>query len=218
MFLLGQFISECWTRAQFPALGGVPLPATNLPAMQYTWVWSLSWEDLPEKEMATHSNILTWEIPWTEKHSGLQSMESQRVGHDLVTKQQQQCIIIVLPVVQERRLLETMQLAIGEFITDSSQGLPPSPRVWGRKGPKPQFSPVFIRSKKAAGSWHKWIGYTVGSWRKRIGCTVARQFLLAQRGAFSFPRWVPFFLLGTCWLAGSKRPDNYVTPGNQACS
>ena len=79
--------------------------------------------------MTTHSNILTWEIPWTEKHSGLQSMQSQRVGHDLVTKQQQQCIIIVLPVVQERRLLETMQLAIGEFITDSSQGLPPSPRV-----------------------------------------------------------------------------------------
>ena len=54
----------------------------------------------------------------------------------------------VLPVVwipnRERRLLETMQLAIGEFITDLSQGLPPSPRVWGWKGPEPQFSWVFI--------------------------------------------------------------------------
>ena len=59
------------------------------------------------------------------------------------------CIhIYVMPVVRvpggERRLLKTKQLAIGEFITDSSQGLPPSPRVWGRKGPEPQFSRVFI--------------------------------------------------------------------------
>ena len=54
----------------------------------------------------------------------------------------------VLPMVRipdrERRFLDTMQLAIGEFITDSSQGLPPSSRVWGRKGPEPQFSRVFI--------------------------------------------------------------------------
>ena len=39
--------------------------------------------------MATHSSILPWEIPWTEKRGGLQSMGSQRVGHDLATKQQQ---------------------------------------------------------------------------------------------------------------------------------
>ena len=37
--------------------------------------------------MATHPSILTWEIPWTEEHGGLQSMGLQRVGHDLVTKQ-----------------------------------------------------------------------------------------------------------------------------------
>ena len=43
-----------------------------------------------EEEMATDSNILAWEIPWTEEPGGLQSMGSQRVGHDLVTKQQQQ--------------------------------------------------------------------------------------------------------------------------------
>ena len=40
--------------------------------------------------MATHSNILAWEIPWIEEPSGLQSMELKRVGHDLVIKQQQQ--------------------------------------------------------------------------------------------------------------------------------
>ena len=42
-----------------------------------------------EKKVATHSSILAWEIPWTEEPGGLQSMGSQRVGHDLVTKQQQ---------------------------------------------------------------------------------------------------------------------------------
>ena len=54
----------------------------HLPAMQETWVRSLGWEDPLEKEMATHSSILAWEIPWTEEPGGLQSMGSQRVGHD----------------------------------------------------------------------------------------------------------------------------------------
>ena len=52
------------------------------PAMWEIWVRSLGWEDLPEKEMATHSSILAWRIPWTERPGGLQSMESQRGGHD----------------------------------------------------------------------------------------------------------------------------------------
>ena len=46
------------------------------------------YQDLPEKEMATHSSILAWEIPETEEPGGLQSMGSHRVGHDLVTEQQ----------------------------------------------------------------------------------------------------------------------------------
>ena len=54
----------------------------NLPAMQETWVRSLAQEDLLEKGRATHSSILAWKIPWTEKPGGLQSMGSQRVGHD----------------------------------------------------------------------------------------------------------------------------------------
>ena len=49
----------------------------NLPAMQETWVRSLGWEDLLEKEMATHSSILVWEIPWTEEPGRLQSMKSE---------------------------------------------------------------------------------------------------------------------------------------------
>ena len=54
----------------------------NLPAMQETRVRSLGGEDPLEKEMATHSSILAWRIPWTEKPGGLQSMGLQRVGRD----------------------------------------------------------------------------------------------------------------------------------------
>ena len=56
----------------------------NLPAMQETWVQPLGWEDPLEKEMATHSSILAWKIPLTQKPGGLQSMRKKRVGHDWV--------------------------------------------------------------------------------------------------------------------------------------
>ena len=58
----------------------------NLPAMQNTWVQSLSWVDPLEKGMATHCSILAWRIPWTEEPGGLQYIRSQRVGYDLATK------------------------------------------------------------------------------------------------------------------------------------
>ena len=57
--------------------------------MQEMWVQSLGREDALEEKMGTLSCIIGWEIPWTEEAGGLQSMESQRVGHDLETKQQQ---------------------------------------------------------------------------------------------------------------------------------
>ena len=53
--------------------------------LRETWVWSLGGEDPLEKEMATHSSILAWRIPWTEEPGRLQSSGSQRVGHDSVT-------------------------------------------------------------------------------------------------------------------------------------
>ena len=58
----------------------------NPPATQVTEVRSLGREDLLEKGMATHSSVLAWEIPRTEKPRGLQSMGSPRVGRSLVTK------------------------------------------------------------------------------------------------------------------------------------
>ena len=51
-------------------------------------VQSLGWDDPLEEEMATHSSILAWRIPWTEEPGGLPSIGSQRVGHDLATIQQ----------------------------------------------------------------------------------------------------------------------------------
>ena len=57
----------------------------NLPAMQETWVQVLGREDPLEEEMATHSSILAWRIPWTEEPGGLQSMGSPRVGHNSET-------------------------------------------------------------------------------------------------------------------------------------
>ena len=53
----------------------------RLPAMQETQVQSLGWEDPLEEEMAAHSGILAWKVPWTKEPGRLQSMGSQRVGH-----------------------------------------------------------------------------------------------------------------------------------------
>ena len=69
---------------ELPSLWDFPVAqmVKNLPAMQETQVQSLGQEDPLDKRTATHSNILAWRIPWTEEPGGLQSMESQRVGHN----------------------------------------------------------------------------------------------------------------------------------------
>ena len=66
-------------------LKGLAQRVKRLPIMQETWVRSLGREDPLKKEMATHSSTLAWKIPWTEKPERLQSMGSQRIGHDWVT-------------------------------------------------------------------------------------------------------------------------------------
>ena len=80
-------IPEIWLWVSRASL--VAQTVKNLPAMQDIWVpslgwwvWSLGWEDPLEEEMATHSSILAWRIPWTEEPGRIQFMASQRFGHD----------------------------------------------------------------------------------------------------------------------------------------
>ena len=93
LILMYTSIINCW----------LPLVAQMskiLPKMQQTWIRSLGQEDPLEKEMAAHSSILAWRIPWTEKPGGLQTMESQRVRHDWTsfTHSLLISIIIYIPV------------------------------------------------------------------------------------------------------------------------
>ena len=62
--------------------GSVVKNLSAIQEMQETWVQSLGQKDPLEEGMATHSSILAWRIAWTEQPGGLQSMRSQRVGHD----------------------------------------------------------------------------------------------------------------------------------------
>ena len=87
-------------------------------------VRSVGREDPLVKEMATHSSILAWEIPWTEQPGGLQSMGLQRVGHDLMTKKQQtmnsilfcQCTTIYLPIILIVNILIISRISLLEVI------------------------------------------------------------------------------------------------------
>ena len=80
-FLLGRFLGELLGHMAGMAFL-VAQTVKSLPAVWETWVQSLGWEDPLEKEVAIHSSILAWKIPWTEEPGKLQSMGSQRVGHD----------------------------------------------------------------------------------------------------------------------------------------
>ena len=74
--------SIIWAILLFERASLMPQMVKSLPAMQKTQVQSLGWEDLLEKEMATHSSILAWKIPRMEEPGRLESMGSQRVWHD----------------------------------------------------------------------------------------------------------------------------------------
>ena len=80
------FATQTWTyRMLLCRASLVAQRLKRLPVLQETWVRSLGREDPLEKEMATHSSILAWRIPWTEEPGGLQSTGSKRVGHDWAT-------------------------------------------------------------------------------------------------------------------------------------
>ena len=83
IYCAGEFENNMTMTKDFPG-GSV---VKNLPANAGNTVRSLGQKDHLEKEMATHSSILAWEIPWTEKPGGLESMGSQKVRHDLTNEQ-----------------------------------------------------------------------------------------------------------------------------------
>ena len=84
MFLTSPALQEGSLLLSKEALKGFPggSAVKNLPAKQETQVQSLGWEDPLEKEIAIHSSILAWEIPWPEEPGGLQSLGSKRIGRD----------------------------------------------------------------------------------------------------------------------------------------
>ena len=89
----------------FPGGSGVK----NLPANAGKAVQSLGWEDHLKKETAAHPSILSWKIQRTEEPGGLQSTESQRIGHDLAAKQQQ-TTITKLKAMRDRGYFTELQL------------------------------------------------------------------------------------------------------------
>ena len=93
----------------------------NLSAMQETWVQSLGWEDPLEKEMATHSSIPAWRVPWTEEPGGLQSMGLQRVRHDLATNTLINCSYLNQGTMMSfKRTNESYNLRNGILFSDST--------------------------------------------------------------------------------------------------
>ena len=114
----------------------------NSPALQETGVWSLGWEDPLEKGMATHSSILAWRIPWTEDPSGLQSMGSQRVGHNWVpnthtrththTHTHHHWIVLGLPLVGHlwNRTHQLLLINTVKNLTDDKESISVNPKSW----------------------------------------------------------------------------------------
>ena len=84
----------------------------NLPAMWETQVWSLGWEDLLEKEMATHFNILAWRIPWTEESVEILSVGSQRAGHNWANNPHTQCHYSVTRYNKRKLQLQLEQIQV----------------------------------------------------------------------------------------------------------
>ena len=93
----------------------------NLPAVQETQAQSLGQDDPREKEMAMHSRILAWRIPWTKEPGGLQSMGSQRVGHNWVTKHSHRETNQILETVVDFFLFWSW-ITFGSYSTFSSLG------------------------------------------------------------------------------------------------
>ena len=109
----------------------------RLPTMRETRVQSLGWEGLLEKEMATHSSILAWRIPWMEEPGRPQSMGSQRVGHDGATSLSLNFTQFTEMRASEDEVgfrKESKPLALSHFLTKGLQEVMACPEILFRMG------------------------------------------------------------------------------------
>ena len=110
--LINAYLINLWELSIYIIITWASLVAQTvkrLPTMRETRVWSLGWEDLLEKAMATHSSTLAWKIPWSKEPGRLQSMGSQRIGHNWATSLLH-FIIIAKP------LLSTYQISVSSLV------------------------------------------------------------------------------------------------------
>ena len=121
----------------------------RLPAVQETWVRSLGWEDPLEKEMATHSSILAWRIPWTEDPGRLQSMGLQRVRHDWLTSLYIKVEILLSPGVSKNTLTFNISFKVWGSTRSSSLLTPSAITVYHYS----LWQGYRIRSAKRRGKW-----------------------------------------------------------------
>ena len=158
--------------------------------MQEMQVWSLGWEDPLQKEMATHSSILPWEIPWTEEPGGLQSVRSKRVRYNLGTKQdkiQSLCRKTIQALdKKEKEQNWEKQLQNGDCISSgrlweglkalgrTDQSLGTVGGLW-EAGPERQERGVYPESRRGDGSrWNKQEQWTLGQkWTVLIACPLS---------------------------------------------
>ena len=121
----------------------------RLPTVRETWVRSLGQEDLLEKEMATHSSILAWRIPWTEDPGRLQSMGLQRVRHDWVTSLYIKVEILLSPGVSKNTLTFNISFKVWGSTRSSSLLIPSAITVYHYS----LWQGYRIRSAKRRGKW-----------------------------------------------------------------
>ena len=151
--------------------------------MQESQVWFLGWEDALEKEMATHSSLLTWEIPWTEGPGGLQSMRLQRVRHDW---EKNHLSIISLSIYQPSILLA---LFVWRTMTDTLLLLLLScfSRIWLCVTPwtVAHQAPMFMGFPRQELEWVAISFSRASSWSRdqtRISCIAGRFFTTEPPG------------------------------------
>ena len=110
--LINAYLINLWELSIYIIITWASLVAQTvkrLPTMRETRVWSLGWEDLLEKAMATHSSTLAWKIPWTKEPGRLQSTGSQRIGHNWAT-------LLLHFIITAKPLLSTYQISVSSLV------------------------------------------------------------------------------------------------------